>query len=375
MSNIPDLTFGYRDSNLASKLCEYIKKISNQERYLIMHVCGTHEATIVRHGLRAILPKNVEVRAGPGCPVCVTNPGEIDAISDLALNHNTCVTTFGDMLRVPGVRGSLEKARSSGADIRVVYGIHDAVEMARKEPDKEFVHFSIGFETTAPTTAVELISSPPKNFSVFSSHKLIPPAMECLLRIGEISIDGFICPGHVSTIIGLEPYKPISAEFKVPQVVTGFEPLDVLIAIGMILRQIKDGRAEVENEYGRSVRPYGNKKAVSIMQNVFDSSTSVWRGFGLIPESGLCLREAFSAWDATEKFTIDSDIAYEMPKGCRCSEVVRGTIYPQECPLFKTECTTLNPIGPCAVSREGACFIAMRYGGIDIQNRSKKAAP
>ena len=327
-----------------------------------MHVCGTHEATIVRHGLRAILPKNVEVRAGPGCPVCVTNPGEIDAISGLALEHDVCVTTFGDMLRVPGVNVSLQKTRSSGADIRVVYGIHDAVELARKEPDKDFVHFSIGFETTAPTTAVEMVSRPPKNFSVFSSHKLIPPAMTSVLRLGEVSIDGFICPGHVSTIIGLEPYKPISAEFKVPQVVAGFEPLDVLIAVAMILRQIGEGRGEVENEYTRSVRPNGNMKAVSMMRRVFRSTGSAWRGFGVIPESGLELREAFSDWDASRRFRIESGVAYEMPRGCRCGEVVRGAIYPSECPLFNSECTPTNPVGPCAVSREGACFIAMRYG-------------
>ncbi len=327
-----------------------------------MHVCGTHEATIVRHGLRAILPRNVEVRAGPGCPVCVTNPGEIDAISRLAVDRNISITSFGDMLRVPGVRSSLEKSKSQGADIRVVYSIRDAVEMARKEPEKEFAHFSIGFETTAPTTAAELIGGLPRNFSVFSSHKLIPPAMVSLLKLGEVSIDGFICPGHVSTIIGLDPYRPISAEFKIPQVIAGFEPLDVLIAIAMILRQMRDGRAEVENEYTRSVRPHGNRKALSIMEEVFHPRASAWRGFGVIPESSLGLKEPFSEWDTAQRFGIESEVAYEMPEGCRCGEVVRGAIYPQECALFNTKCTPSDPVGPCAVGREGACYIAMRYG-------------
>ena len=363
MNVIRDLSFGYRDPDLASKICKHIKSLASDQHYLIMHVCGTHEATIVRHGLRALLPRNVEVRAGPGCPVCVTNPGEIDAVSRIAANDGACVTTFGDMLRVPGIRSSLEKVKSSGADIRVVYGVHDAIEMARKEPDKDFVHFSIGFETTAPATAVELLGSPPRNFSVFSSHKLIPPAMVSLLRLGEVSIDGFICPGHVSTIIGLEPYKPISNEFKIPQVVAGFEPLDVLIAVAMILRQIRDGRSEVENEYSRSVHPSGNKKALSIMSRVFDPCPSAWRGFGVIPQSSLRLKDGFSAWDSTVRFEVESEIAYEMPKDCRCGEVVRGRIYPQDCPLFNNECTPSNPIGPCAVSREGSCFIAMRYGG------------
>ena len=371
MSPIRDLSFGYRDPDLASKICRHIKRLAGEEHYLIMHVCGTHEATIVRHGLRALLPRNVEVRAGPGCPVCVTNPGEIDAVSRLALDHNVCVTTFGDMLRVPGIRASFEKARSSGADIRVVYSIHDAIEMARKEPDKDFVHFSIGFETTAPTTAVELLGGPPRNFSVFSSHKLIPPAMVCLLRLGEVSIDGFICPGHVSTIIGLDPYKPISDEFKAPQVVAGFEPLDVLIAIAMILRQIRDGRADVENEYSRSVRASGNKKAISIMKRVFDTWPAAGRGFGVIPQSSLRPKDGCSGWDAVVRFGVESEITYEMPKNCRCGEVVRGKIYPQECPLFNTECTSSNPVGPCAVSREGSCFIAMRYGGNPPQRRTR----
>ncbi|MBL7118829.1 hydrogenase formation protein HypD [Candidatus Bathyarchaeota archaeon] len=361
--NLPtDLTSGYRDPDLASKICRHIRDLAGRRHFLFMHVCGTHEATIVRHGLRAILPRNVEVRAGPGCPVCVTNPGEIDAVSRLSVDHSICVTSFGDMLRVPGIRGSLEKSKSQGADIRLVYSIRDAVKMAQKDPGKEFIHFSIGFETTAPITAAELIGGLPHNFSVFSSHKLIPPAMESLLKLGEVSIDGFICPGHVSTIIGLDPYKPISKEFKVPQVIAGFEPLDVLIAIAMILRQIKDGRTEVENGYKRSVRPHGNRKALSILEEVFRPHASAWRGFGVIPQSGLELKDAFSEWDAAKRFQIEGEIAYEMPEGCRCGEVVRGAIYPRECPLFNTKCTPSSPVGPCAVGREGACYIAMRYG-------------
>jgi len=309
-----------------------------------------------------MLPRGLEVRSGPGCPVCVTSVSEVQAAIEIALSRKAVLTTYGDMFRVPALRGmSLMKAKAKGADVRIVYSISDSVKLAEKL-GVEVVHFAIGFETTAPTTAAELIRGVPENFSVIVSHRLIPPAMEYLLKSGDVAIDGFLCPGHVSTIIGSEPYEPIAKAFKKPMVVGGFEPLDVLASILMILEQMRDGRCEVEIEYSRSVKREGNVKAKRFMEEVFEPCDGDWRGIGVIPSSKLRLREGYERFDALKRFDVELSFEEEMPRGCRCADVLKGLIYPWECPLYNKACTPLTPIGPCAVSVEGACHIAMKHG-------------
>jgi hydrogenase expression/formation protein HypD len=320
-----------------------------------------HEAAIVEHGLRELLPENVDVKSGPGCPVCVTSPEEVDAVIQLSKQPKTTITTFGDMMHVPSNAGSLAEARAEGANVRVVYSIHDCAELARQNPANQYVHFAIGFETTAPTTAIELLGEPPDNFSIVSSHRLIPPAMEHLLNADEIHIDGFICPGHVSTIIGMTPYLHILSRHSIPQVIAGFEPIDILIAIAMILKQIRSGEAKVENEYSRSVRATGNLKAQEALASVFETCDSNWRGIGQIKASGYRLRNQYSARDAVTKFGLNIDQSYELPVGCKCGELLRGLIYPEQCPLFGTKCTISHPVGPCMVSREGSCYVSARF--------------
>ena len=266
------------------------------------------------------------------------------------------------MFRVPASKGmSLMKAKAKGADVRIVYSVSDAVKLAKKL-NREVVHFAIGFETTAPTTAVELLKGAPENFSIIVGHRLIPPAMEHLLKSGDIAIGGFICPGHVSTIIGSEPYEPIAKAYKKPMVIGGFEPLDVLASILMLLEQIRDGRCDVEIEYSRSVKREGNIKAKEIMNEVFKPCDGDWRGIGIIQNSKLELKREFEEYDALRKFDIQLSMEEDMPKGCRCADVLKGLIYPWECPLYNKVCTPINPIGPCAVSVEGACHIAMKHG-------------
>jgi len=309
-----------------------------------------------------MLPRGLEVRSGPGCPVCVTSVSEVQAAIEIALSRKAVLTTYGDMFRVPALRGmSLMKAKAKGADVRIVYSISDSVKLAEKL-GVEVVHFAIGFETTAPTTAAELIKGVPENFSVIVSHRLIPPAMEYLLKSGDVAIDGFLCPGHVSTIIGSEPYEPIAKAFKKPMVVGGFEPLDVLASILMILEQMRDGRCEVEIEYSRSVKREGNVKAKRFMEEVFEPCDGDWRGIGVIPSSKLRLRGGYERFDALKRFDVELSFEEEMPRGCRCADVLKGLIYPWECPLYNKACTPLTPIGPCAVSVEGACHIAMKHG-------------
>jgi hydrogenase expression/formation protein HypD len=355
------LVNGFRDRGLATKILGEIRKLNPRKKIKFMHICGSHERTVAQYGLRALLPENIEIISGPGCPVCVSSAREIDEAIEIT-KQGAVITTFGDMLHVPGTNGSLADARMNGADVRVVYGVNDAVEIARRVPDKHVAHMAIGFETTAPTTAAEVLRSPPENFSLLISHRLIPPAMEFLLNSGESEIGGFICPGHVSTVIGSRPYGGISKEFKVPQVIAGFEPLDVLMAILMLLKQITEGRHEVEIEYTRSVKPEGNQIALKKMKEVFDVINKRWRGFPEIPKSGLELKREFELYDARKRFDIHVETTEDLPKGCRCGEVLRGLVYPQECPLFGKACTPLHPIGPCAVSSEGACSIAMKFG-------------
>lgn len=353
--------FNFRDRAIAERI---IKKLRRNERKLrFMHVCGTHHDTIYRFGLNKIFEDcNVDVVEGPGCPVCVTTPREIEEAVALSLNGKI-VATYGDMTRVPGMRDSLDTAKAKGGDIRAVYSIEDALEIARKNIDKDVVFMAVGFETTAPSTAVALLSNPPDNFFVLSCHRLIPPAIKAILDMGEVKLDGFIEPGHVSTVIGVEPYVEISRNYRIPQVIAGFEPLDVLAGVLMLVEQIERGDCKVENEYARAVKFEGNAKAKSILREVFDVVDVKWRGFPVIKGSGLELRREFDDHNAVKVFKdIISDIEEgKEPKECRCSEILRGVAKPKDCKLFGKICTPSHPIGPCMVSREGSCHIEFRY--------------
>lgn len=346
----------FRDPKLAKKVAAYIKNLAPPHDVKFCHICGTHEWTIIHYGLRTLLPPNVKVIAGPGCPVCIIPAAEIDEAISLALRGLT-VLTFGDVIRVPGSETSLHEARASGGNVRVVYSVNDAVRIAKKDPDKDFVFLAIGFETTAPTTAVEVLSKPPKNLSFLVSHRLIPPAMELLLGVGDLHIDGFIAPGHVSTIIGMKPYQMFPEAYRMPTVVAGFEPLDVLFAVSMLLGQMRDKDARLENEYKRSVTWEGNIKAQQVIKRVFSVVSGRWRGLGRIPSSALALKEEFTAYDAREKYDVTIEHSRDLLPGCLCHLVMIGKINPSQCPLFMKACTPSNPKGACMVSMEGTCRI------------------
>ena len=316
-----------------------------------MHICGTHEAAIARTGLRSLLPEHLKIVMGPGCPVCITPQGEIDAALDL-IDKDCIVTTYGDLLRVPGSKGSLE---SSGGDVRVVQGVHKAVEIARKT-NKEVVFISVGFETTAPTVAAAILTHPPKNFSILSCHRIVPPAMKWLLEQGEAKLNGFMLPGHVCTVTGYEDYE----QFPVPQVVAGFEPEDILLGLLMLVRQVREGTHRVDNAYPRAVTREGNLKAKKVMYEVFEPCDVEWRGFPVIPGSGLRLKKQFEQYDAQKKFGI---IFKHISKhtACICDKVLRGIAQPSDCKLFSKVCHPRTPVGPCMVSHEGACKIWHMY--------------
>jgi hydrogenase expression/formation protein HypD len=347
----------FRDPKLAKRVAEKIKALAPKEGTVkICHVCGTHEWTITHYGLRSLLPENVEVIAGPGCPVCIVPASEIDEAVQLA-RRGIVVTCFGDLLRVPGSKMSLFNAKAGGADVRVVYGVGDAVNMARKDPSKQLVFFAVGFETTTPSTAVEILDKPPENLSFLISHRTIPPAMKLLVEMKDLSLDGFIAPGHVSTIIGLKPYKIFPERYGMPVVVAGFEPLDLLFGVYMILRQLSEGKPALENEYIRAVRWEGNPKALKLMQKVFTIEDGNWRGLGTIPSSKLELRETFTNSDAHVRHEVKVEQGVDIQRGCRCHLVVIGKIRPSECPLFMKKCTPQKPVGACMVSTEGTCRI------------------
>jgi hydrogenase expression/formation protein HypD len=342
---------------------EIVKRIEDLARPVkIMHVCGSHEHTIMQNGIRSLLPPEVEIVAGPGCPVCCVPAREVEEILSLA-REGVIIATFGDMLRVPGGTGSLAEAKADGADVRVVYGVNNAVEIAKKT-DKEVVFMAAGFETTAPTTASEIVSHPPENFSVLSCHRLIPPALQFLIESGEVNLDALIEPGHVSTIIGTRPYQIFSDKYHIPQVVAGFNPMDVLISIYLILKQINEGKAEVRNEYKRAVREEGNLKAQNLLNEVFNVISREWRGFPKIPDSILEIKDKFADFNAREKFNIHIENVPELVTGCICGPILRGVARPEDCKLFKDECNPTNPVGACMVSKEGTCNIAYRYGSL-----------
>lgn len=355
--------FRYRDRKLAHEILDKLRAMKLHLQ--IMHVCGTHQDTLTRYGLDALLQNcGIRVRQGPGCPVCVTPIREFEEAAVLA-QAGKVITTFGDVSRVPGKDRSLLDLRSYGYDIRIVYSIADAVKLSQKL-EKDVVFMAVGFETTAPATAAMLIEGVPDNFSILSCHRYVPPALHALLSMGEYRLDGLIEPGHVSTIIGMQPYQELSETYQLPQVIAGFEPLDLLIAVYMIAQQVQHGEAKVENEYSRVVKPTGNPKALQALDTVFHPVDVEWRGFPVIPQSGMALKNRYVQWDARQVWAEalqDIRTVDEAP-GCRCGEILRGLIEPTECPLFRTTCAPTHPIGPCMVSIEGSCHIEFKYGSV-----------
>jgi hydrogenase expression/formation protein HypD len=352
----------FRDSEISQNLIKKIKNLSTRDIRL-MEVCGTHTVSIFRSGIRSLLPPTISLLSGPGCPVCVTDQSEIDAFIELSRVEGVIITTFGDLMRVPGTKSSLQKQRAEGKDIRVVYSTFDAIEIAKKNPDKKVVFLGIGFETTAPTIAAAIYSADQmqvENFSVISAHKLVPPALEALMATENVNIDGFILPGHVSVIIGEKAYLPFSDRHQIPCVIAGFEPADILQAINMLVEQIENRKPTVENAYKRAVTFEGNTKAQKMLDDVFEPADACWRAIGVIPQSGLNIRPKYERHDAGKIFNIEVTGSMD-PKGCACGEILTGTKTPPECPLYKTVCTPIDPVGPCMVSTEGTCAAYYNY--------------
>jgi hydrogenase expression/formation protein HypD len=356
----------YRDGALARRLAAEIASLVHpDETVRIMEVCGGHTHAIAKHGLEDLLPDEVEYLHGPGCPVCVIPMGRVDDAISLAERPEVTFTTFGDMMRVPGGKGTLLEAKARGADVRMVYSPLDALAIAQAEPDREVVFFAIGFETTAPATAVTLLrarAAGARNFSAFCNHVTIVPPLRAILDTPGTQIDAFIAPGHVSTVIGTEPYRFIPEDYGKQVVVSAFEPLDIVESTAMILRQRARGRCELENQYTRVVRPEGNPRAIEAIEETMEPrETFEWRGLGSIPWSALKLRETFADWDAEIKFDLPG-VQVADPKACQCGEVLVGAIKPWECKVFGTACTPERPLGTCMVSSEGACAAYYSYG-------------
>lgn len=357
----------YRDPALVRRLADEIARLAAAEgRPLkIMEVCGGHTHAIYKHGLEEFLPSGVELIHGPGCPVCVIPMGRLDDALAIARHPGLIFTTFGDMMRVPSSHGSLLDAKAEGADVRFVYSPLDALRLARENPSRRVVFFAVGFETTAPSTAATLLRARDEgieNFSVFCNHVTIIPAIKAILDSPDMRLDGFIGPGHVSTIIGLAPFEFIPARYGKPIAVAGFEPSDILQAIVMVLRQLREGRPRVENQYTRVVRPEGNRKALELLSRTMELRPYFeWRGLGFINQSALKLRPEFAAWDAETLYEVPG-LRITDPKACQCGEVLKGVLKPWECRVFGSACTPETPIGSCMVSPEGACAAYYSYG-------------
>lgn len=355
----------YRDPAAARAVVATIEELAGEEPVRFMEVCGGHTHTIYRHGIEHLLPDTVELVHGPGCPVCVIPMGRVDDAVALAETPGVLFTSFGDMLRVPGSTGSLLEARARGADVRMVYSPLDALQLAVDHPDREVVFFAVGFETTAPSTARTVVRARDEgvaNFSVFCNHVTIVPPLRAILDSPDLDLDGFLGPGHVSTVVGTDLYRFVAEEYHLPLVVAGFEPLDVLSAIALLLAQRREGRCEVENEYGRVVRAGGNPVALALLDEVFTLRPSFeWRGLGSLADSALTLRPELAAWDAEARFALPGARAAD-PRACQCGEVLRGALKPWECKVFGTACTPETPIGTCMVSSEGACAAYYNYG-------------
>ena len=351
----------YRDINMITKLADAIRKNSIRD-YQFMEVCGGHTAAIHRFGIPSLLPQNISLISGPGCPVCVTGTHFIDKAVAYSGIENVIITTFGDLIRVPGSSSSLEKEKAAGADIRIVFSGLDALEIARINRDKKIIFLGIGFETTAPGTAVTILQAEKEgisNFFLLSAHKVMPPAMETIIKYGA-KIDGFICPGHVATITGSDSFLFIPEKYNLGCVVTGFEPSDILQAIYMLINQVNRNKPEVETQYTRAVTGKGNSVAQGFLSKVFEKCDTQWRGFGVIPASGLKLRKEFEIFDAEKVFTLNIEHK-EDNSLCMCGEILRGLKIPADCPLFGNDCVPETPVGACMVSNEGACNIWYRY--------------
>jgi hydrogenase expression/formation protein HypD len=333
----------------------------------LMEVCGTHTVAIFRQGIRDLLPEGIMLLSGPGCPVCVTSVSDVDTAIALSMQKGAVLTTFGDMMRVPGSKETLFNARARGSDVRVVYSPLDALRTAREDRSKKIVFFATGFETTSPLVAGTILEAERTgvdNFYIYSVHKTVPPALKALLESGEVRVDGFILPGHVSTVIGSAPYGFISSDHKKPSVITGFDAFDIISGIRMILEQLASGRAEVEIQYTKVVRKEGNPKAVSILYECFEADDAHWRGIGTIPMSGLRLKEEFRHRDYRSVFDIDVPTVDDHATACSCGDVLKGVKVPTDCKLFGKSCTPERPVGPCMVSSEGSCAAYYKYKAI-----------
>jgi len=359
----------FRDPALARRLLGEIEAMTADwpaERPItLMEFCGGHTHAIMQHGIRQLLPPTVRLLSGPGCPVCVTSQADIDRAIALVHVPKAILTTFGDMVRVPGTTHSLQEAAAEGLDVRIVYSPLDAVQLAAEQPEREVVFLGVGFETTAPGIAASIQAAMARglrNYSVFSMHKYTPPAMRAILDAGEVRLDGIIGPGHVTAIIGYEAWSFLPQEYGVPVVVAGFEPLDILLTIHHLVAQVVRGEARVENTYRRAVSAEGNRAALAVMDAVFEVADADWRGLGILPRSGMAIRADYADYDAARRFRIP-DVPSREPPGCRCGDVLRGVIEPPQCPLFARVCTPDHPRGPCMVSDEGACSAYYLYGG------------
>ncbi len=354
----------FRNKDLIRIAADKIKEIMPQKEINIMEVCGTHTQSFFRFALDKLLPRNLRLISGPGCPVCVSSQTYIDQAIELAQDKDNIILTFGDMLRVPGVKSTLEKERAGGAQIQVVYSALDSLTVARINASKKVIFLAVGFETTAPTIALSLISAKKenlKNLSFFSSLKLIPPAMDYLVKDRRLNLDGFLCPGHVSVIIGTRPYEFIPRKYKIGCCVAGFEPLDILEGIYILVKQIIEDKPKVANQYLRVVTKQGNLRAQKKIKQIFKTSDASWRGLGKIPQSGLKIRNEFAQFDAERVFSIKRTTQEPRTGRCRCADVLKGLISPLACPLFSRVCRPDNPVGPCMVSSEGACNAYFKY--------------
>jgi hydrogenase expression/formation protein HypD len=358
----------FRDPVAAKAILAWIAELAGDDPFAYMEVCGGHTHTIARHGLEDLLPERVTLVHGPGCPVCVIPMGRIDDAIAVAEHPEVILTTFGDLLRVPGGRGSLLEAKARGADVRVVYSPLDAVDLAGAHPDRQVVFLAIGFETTAPSTAAAVLRARDlgrTNFSILCNHVVIGPPLEAILDAPDLRLEGFLGPGHVSTVIGTRPYRFVAERYGRPLVVVGFEPIDILQGVAMLLAQHREGRCEVENQYRRAVSDDGNPAALEAIATVFElRETFEWRGLGTLPRSGLRLRDDLATFDAERRFPVPGASVAD-PRACQCGEVLRGVIRPTECRVFGTACTPDRPIGACMVSAEGACAAAYRYRRLD----------
>ncbi len=363
---ISDPQKAFQNPEMARRLAARIREISRTPVRL-MEVCGTHTMSIFKSGIRDLLPETITLLSGPGCPVCVTDGGEIDAFVRLARTDDVIVATFGDLVRVPGTGSSLGRERAAGRDVRIVYATFDALDIARKHPDKQVVFLGVGFETTAPTVAASILAADTMgltNYSVLSAHKRVVPALFALMETEGVRIDGFILPGHVSVIIGVDAYRPLFDRYPVPGAVAGFEPADILAAIRWLTDAVESDTPGLTNAYGRAVTAEGNPKALAVMAQVFQTEDAAWRGLGTIPDSGLAIRPAFARYDARHVFSLEIPES-PPPRGCVCGDILRGVKTPPECALFRTRCTPMAPVGPCMVSSEGTCAAYYRYQGAD----------